>query len=165
MFERLAPEQYDSIPGVPEPAENPRLIGHAEASALLAGAYRAGKLHHALLLAGAHGIGKATLAFHLARHLLKYPRSEAAPDRLEDADVGTPLFRQVASGAHPSVLNLTRPYDDKRKVFKTVVTVEEIRRVNRFLSMTSHDGGYRIVIVDSADDMNASAANALLKSS
>jgi DNA polymerase-3 subunit delta' len=164
MLERLAAEQYDSIPGVAEPSENSRLVGHEDEARLLAGAYRAGRLHHAILLAGPLGIGKATLAFRLARHLLKHPRASEAPETLEDADPASSLFRQVASGAHPSILHLTRPFDDKRKVFRTVVTVEEIRRVNRFLSMTAHDGGYRIVIVDSADDMNASAANALLKS-
>jgi DNA polymerase-3 subunit delta' len=164
MFERLATEQYDSIPGVPEPSENPRLIGHLEEAGLLAGAYRAGRLHHAILLAGPLGIGKATLAFRLAHHLLKYPKAVDAPETLEDADMSSSLFRQIASGSHPSILHLTRPFDDKRKVFRTMVTVEEIRRVNRFLSMTSHDGGYRIVVVDSADDMNTNAANALLKS-
>ncbi|MGN6765920.1 MAG: DNA polymerase III subunit delta' [Rhizobiaceae bacterium] len=164
MFERLAAEQYDSIPGVPEPSENPRLIGHQEESGLLASAYRAGRLHHAILLAGALGIGKATLAFRLARHLLKHPDATRAPETLGDADISSSLFRQVANGSHPSILHLTRPFDDKRKVFRTMVTVEEIRRVNRFLSMTSHDGSYRVVIVDSADDMNTNAANALLKS-
>jgi DNA polymerase-3 subunit delta' len=163
MLERLAAEQYDSIPGVPEPPENPRLIGHESETGLLAAAYRAGRLHHAILLAGPFGIGKATLAFRLARHLLKYPRAAEAPEMMEDADTASSLYRQVASGSHPSVLHLTRPFDEKRKVFRTAVTVEEIRRVNRFLSMTAHDGGYRIVIVDPADDMNASAANALLK--
>jgi DNA polymerase-3 subunit delta' len=164
MLERLAQEQYDSIPGVPEPSENPRLVGHLEEAGLLAGAYRAGRLHHAILLAGPLGIGKATLAFRLAHHLLKYPNAMEAPEALEDADASSSLFRQIASGSHPSILHLTRPFDDKRKVFRTMVTVEEIRRVNRFLSMTSHDGGYRIVVVDSADDMNTNAANALLKS-
>jgi DNA polymerase-3 subunit delta' len=164
MSDRLAAEQYDSIPGVPEPSENPRLVGHKDEARLLAGAYKAGRLHHAILLAGPLGVGKATFAFRLAHHLLKYPRAAEAPETLEDADAATSLFRQIASGSHPSILHLTRPFDDKRKVFRTVVTVEEIRRVNRFLSMTAHDGGYRVVIVDSADDMNTSAANALLKS-
>ncbi|MBN9079508.1 MAG: DNA polymerase III subunit delta' [Rhizobiales bacterium 65-79] len=164
MFERLAPEQYDSIPGVPEPSENPRLIGHEEEARLLAATYRAGRLHHAILLAGPFGIGKATFAFRLAHHLLKHPRAAEAPETFENADVGSALYRQIAGGSHPSILHLTRPFDDKRKVFRTVVTVEEIRRVNRFLSMTAHDGGYRVVIVDPADDMNTNAANALLKS-
>ena len=163
MFERIAPEQHDTLEDVPEPSENPRLFGHAQATAMLAGAYRANKLPHALLLAGPEGVGKATLAFHLAHHLLKFPKSADAPAQLVEPDPASSLFRQVAIGAHPSVLHLTRPANDKTKGFKTAVTVEEIRRVNRFLSMTSHDGGYRVVIVDPADDMNTNAANALLK--
>jgi DNA polymerase-3 subunit delta' len=73
------------------------------------------------------------------------------------------LFRQVASGAHLAVLHLTRSYNEKTKKFAAALSVEEIRRVGRFLSMTSHDGSYRMVIVDPAEDMTISAANALLK--
>ena len=163
MFERIAPEQHDTLDGVPEPSENPRLVGHDQPAAMLASAYRSGKLPHALLLSGPQGIGKATLAFHLAYHLLKHPSHEDAPEQLATPDPASPLYRQIAMSAHPGVLHLTRPVNDKTKGFKTVVTVEEIRRVSRFLSMTSHDGGYRIVIVDPADDMNVNAANALLK--
>jgi len=163
MFERMAPEQHDTLDGIPEPAENPHLFGHDGVAAMLASAHRAGQLPHALLFAGQAGIGKATLAFHLAYHLLKHPEPEHAPDTLATLDVQSALFRQIAIGAHPSVLHLTRPVNEKTKGFKTVVTVDEIRRVNRFLSMTSHDGGYRVVIVDPADDMNTNAANALLK--
>ena len=163
MFERIAPEQNDTLDGIPEPSENPRLVGHGQAASMLASAYRAGKLPHALLFAGPVGIGKATLAFHLAYHLLKFPVYGDAPGELAAPDPASPLYRQIAIGSHPSVLHLTRPANEKTKGFKTVVTVEEIRRVNRFLSMTSHDGGYRVVIVDPADDMNTNAANALLK--
>jgi DNA polymerase III subunit delta' len=163
MFERIAPEQHDTLDGIPEPAENPHLFGHGEAASMLAASYRAGKLPHALLFSGALGIGKATLAFHLAYQLLKHPAQASAPGELVTPDPQSALFRQVAIGAHPSVLHLTRPRNEKTKGFKTVVTVDEIRRVNRFLSMTSHDGSYRVVIVDPADDMNANAANALLK--
>ncbi len=163
IFERIAPEQHDTLDGVPEPAETPRLIGHATAAGMLVSAYRAGKLPHALILSGPAGIGKATLAFHLAHHLLKHPASEASPDTLAVPDPQSPLFRQIATGAHPSVLHLTRPLNEKTKTYKSAVTVDEIRKVNRFLSMTAHDGGYRVVIVDPADDMNTNAANALLK--
>jgi DNA polymerase-3 subunit delta' len=162
-FERLASEQHDTLDGVREPAENPLLVGHTEAADLLMQAHRAGKLPHALILAGPVGIGKATLAFHLAHHLLQHPDPGTAPETLAAPDPASPLFRQIASGAHPSVLHLTRPFDDKNKRFKTVVAVDEIRKVGQFLSMTAHDGGYRVVIVDSADDMNINAANALLK--
>ncbi|MFU0506508.1 DNA polymerase III subunit delta' [Pseudaminobacter sp. NGMCC 1.201702] len=163
MFERMAPEQHDTLDGVPEPSENPHLFGHREAVDMLAAAYRAGKLPHALLFAGPQGIGKATLAFHLAHHLLKFPSHAAAPGELAVPDPTSSLFRQIATGAHPAILHLTRPLNDKTKAFKTMLTVDEIRKVNRFLSMTSHDGGYRVVIVDPADDMNTNAANALLK--
>lgn len=130
---------------------------------MLAAAYRAGKLPHALIFSGPVGIGKATLAFHLAHHLLKHPAYELAPQNLAIPDPASSLFRQIATAAHPGVLHLTRPLNDKTKSFKSVVTVDEIRKVSRFLSLTSHDGSYRVVIVDPADDMNANAANALLK--
>ncbi|MES0132799.1 DNA polymerase III subunit delta' [Mesorhizobium sp. M0029] len=163
IFERIAPEQHDTLDGVPEPSETLRLVGHEQAAAMLAAAYRSGKLPHALIFAGPVGIGKATLAFHLAHHLLKHPAFDQAPDMFAVPDPASPLFRQIATGAHPGVLHLTRPLNDKTKSFKTVVTVDEIRKVNRFLSLTSHDGSYRVVIVDPADDMNTNAANALLK--
>ncbi|MER8765765.1 MULTISPECIES: DNA polymerase III subunit delta' [unclassified Mesorhizobium] len=163
IFERIAPEQHDTLDGVPEPSETPRLVGHLQAANMLATAYRSGKLPHALIFAGPVGIGKATLAFHLAHHLLKHPAFEQAPESLAVPDPASSLFRQIATGAHPSVLHLTRPANDKTKSFKTVVTVDEIRKVSHFLSLTSHDGSYRVVIVDPADDMNTNAANALLK--
>lgn len=163
MSERLAPEQFDSLPDAPEPAENPHLFGHGDAIDLIAAAYRSGKLHHALLLTGPKGIGKATFAFHLAHHLLQHPRAADAPDAFVAPDPASSLSRQIASGAHPAVLHLTRPYDDKTKKFRGAITVDEIRKVARFLSMRSHDDSYRVVIVDPADDMNRNAANALLK--
>jgi DNA polymerase-3 subunit delta' len=163
IFERIAPEQHDTLDGVPEPAETARLVGHATAAGMLASAYRGGKLPHALIFTGPQGIGKATMAFHMAHHLLRYPDFKTAPDMLAVPDPASSLFRQIATGAHPSVLHLTRPANDKTKSFKTVLTVDEIRKVSRFLSMTSHDGSYRVVIVDPADDMNTNAANALLK--
>ncbi len=161
--ERLSPEQHDTLPEVAQPAENEALFGHGQAAGSLAAAYRNGRMHHALLIHGPLGIGKATLAFALARHLLAHAKPEEAPAQLEKIDRASSLFRQIASGAHPGVLHLTRPLDRDGKKFKTAITVDEIRRVNKFLSMTSHDGGYRIIIVDPADDMNTSAANALLK--
>ena len=163
MYERIAPEQYDSLDGVPEPSEVLELFGHEAVVAQLTTAYRAGKLPHALVFAGPRGIGKATAAFQLAHYLLSHPSADAAPDRFVPKDGISNLYRQVASSAHPGVLHLTRPLNEKTKAFKTALTVDEIRRVGRFLSLTSHDGGYRVVIVDAADDMNINAANALLK--
>jgi len=160
--ERLAPDQHDSLEGIAEPSENPELTGHVEAQQMLLAAQRAGRLPHAIVLAGPQGIGKATFAFAFARHLL----SDAEPDPegiFARTGKDSPLFRQIASGAHPSVLHLTRPANDKTKGFKTVLSVDEIRRIGRFLSLTSGTGSYRIVIIDPADDMRSAAANALLK--
>ena len=162
-FERIAPEQFDTIPDVAEPSENPFLFGHDDAMHHVASAYRTGKLHHALLLSGPPGIGKATFAFHLAEHLVANPVPADAPPVFETRDPASSLFRQIAQGSHPSVLHLTRPANEKTKGFKSAVTVDEIRRVNRFLGMTSSNGSYRVAIVDPADDMNTNAANALLK--
>ncbi|MGB6118891.1 MAG: DNA polymerase III subunit delta' [Mesorhizobium sp.] len=164
MSERLAPEQWDSLPDEPEPAESVELVGHEAAVDGVCAAYRARKLHHGLLVTGPKGIGKATFAFHLAHYLLQNRDPDIAPDRFLPRDPSSALFRQIATGAHPSVLHLTRRYDEKTKKFRTAVTVDEVRRVSRFLSMRSHDDSYRIVIVDAADDMNRNAANALLKS-
>lgn len=163
MFERRAPEQFDTLPEIPEPCENPNLAGHAAIADRLAAAYRAGKLPHGLLFVGPPGIGKATLAFRLAVHVLAHPDPATAPERLAAPDRAGQTARLVAQGAHPAVLHLTRPYADKEKRFKTMITVDEVRRVNRFLSLTAHDGSHRFVIVDPVDDMNANAANALLK--
>ncbi|MEZ5811275.1 MAG: DNA polymerase III subunit delta' [Rhizobiaceae bacterium] len=161
--ERLAPEQHDTLPEIAEPAENPLLIGHRNEASGIASAYRTGRLHHAILLHGPRGIGKATFAFAVARHLLAHPDAASASESLVAPDPQSVLFRQVATGAHPGVLHLTRPLDRDGKKFKTAITVDEVRRVAKLLSMTSHDGSYRVVVVDPADDMNINAANALLK--
>lgn len=163
VFERLAPEQHDTLPDIPEPRENPFLLGHEGVVQRIGAACRMNRLHHGLLLHGPRGIGKATFAFRLAYHLLSHPAAEEAPDFISAVDPQSDLYRQIARGVHPAVLHLARPFDQDGKRFKTAITVDEVRRVNRFLSMTTHDGGYRIVIVDPAEDMNTNAANALLK--
>lgn len=164
MQSRLSPEQHDTIEGIREPAENPHFFGHEAEARRIAEAYRSGRLHHALVFAGPYGIGKATLAFRVARHLLANPDPARAPGELVSLEPESPIFRQVAQGAHPAVLCLTRPANDKTKGFRSAITVDEVRRIGRLLSTTVHDGGYRVVIVDPAGDMNTNAANALLKS-
>lgn len=157
------PATHDAIDGIPAPSANPALIGHTGVRSFLAKAYQSGHMHHALLLEGPQGVGKATLAFHLAGHMLKYPAEREAPAALAQPDHRVAPYRQIASGTHLALLHITRPVDAKTGKFKTGITVDEIRRVTHFLNRTSHDGSWRIVIVDPADDMNRNAANALLK--
>src|SRR5262245_8647083 len=159
----MVPATHDAIDGVPPPSANAALFGHEAIRSFLAQAYRSGHMHHALLLEGPQGVGKATLAFHLAGHMLSHPRAEAAPLTLSVPDIGASPYRQIASGTHLSLLHITRSVDAKTGKFKTGITVDEIRRVSHFLNRTAHDGSWRVVIIDPADDMNRNAANALLK--
>ncbi|MFD1197239.1 DNA polymerase III subunit delta' [Brucella gallinifaecis] len=164
MIEELdVPKTHDSIDGVPEPSASDYLTGHDEIAAFLAQAYHEGRMHHALLFEGEQGIGKATLAFHLAGHMLAHGDPVLAPETIQSPDFTKPLWRQIAGGMHPAVLHINRPFDQKTGKFKTGIPIEEIRRVTHFLTRTASDGAWRIVIIDPADDMNRNAANALLK--
>lgn len=160
------PPELERIGAWPTPRQQSALFGHAHAETELLNAYRSGRLHHAVLLNGPEGIGKATLAFRFARFVLAHPDPSAA-DVQEAADLSLPpehpVGRQVAIGAHPGLLHLRRPYDEKTKRFRTEITVDEVRRLVPYFGSTSAHGGYRTVIVDPADDLNTNAANALLK--
>jgi DNA polymerase III subunit delta' len=151
------------LDGAIAPQENTRLFGHSGAQAFLAESYASGKGHHALLLEGPEGVGKATLAFRFANHILAHPDPLAAPAVLADPDPDHPMFRQIAQGASHNLLHLARPVDAKTGKVKTAITVDEVRRAGKFFSQTSGTGNWRIVIVDPADDLNRSAANAILK--
>lgn len=163
IVELDVPKAHDSIEGVAEPSASEYVTGHSEIAAFLAQAYREGRMHHALLFEGPQGVGKATLAFHLAGHMLAHGDQTSAPEFIETPDFNKSLWRQIAGGMHPAVLHINRPFDQKTGKFKTGIPVEEIRRVTHFLTRTASDGAWRIVIVDPADDMNRNAANALLK--
>ncbi|MCW2307572.1 DNA polymerase III subunit delta' [Rhodobium gokarnense] len=160
------PLDADAIDDVPHPRQQQRLAGQAHAETELLDAYRSGRIHHAWILSGTRGIGKATLAFRMARFVLAHPDPKAAAVAgARDLSVApdVPAARKVAAGSHPDLLHLRRPYDDKRKRFKTELPVDEIRRTASLFGTTAGEGGWRICIVDAADDMNANAANALLK--
>ncbi|MEM8700928.1 MAG: DNA polymerase III subunit delta' [Pseudomonadota bacterium] len=158
--------EVDALPGYPLPNEQTRLIGHRTSEQALLDAYRSERLHHAWILGGAKGIGKATLAFRFAKFIVANPDRfgpgvSAATD-LSLAD-DHPVLRQVAAGGHPNILHLRRPWDEKSKRFKSDLPVDEVRRTVSFFGTTASAKAWRICIVDAADDMNASSANALLK--
>jgi DNA polymerase III subunit delta' len=151
------------LEGAVPPAANTRLFGHPAAEEFLARSYRSGKGHHAILIEGPEGIGKATLAFRFANHVLANPQPTEAPDTLSDPDQAAPAYRQIVAGASHNLLHITRPFDAKSGKFRTAITVDEVRRAGKFFSQTSGSDSWRIVIVDPADEMNRNAANAILK--
>ncbi|MBO9098464.1 MULTISPECIES: DNA polymerase III subunit delta' [unclassified Rhizobium] len=159
----MSDERPGVLDGAIAPMENTRLFGHAEAEAFLAQSYRSGKGHHAILIEGPEGIGKATLAFRFANHVLSHPDPLMAPGEIADPDPASVVSHAIASGASHNLLYLARPVDEKTGKVKSAITVDEVRRAGKFFSQTSGTGNWRIVIIDPADDMNRSAANAILK--
>lgn len=156
-------EQPGVLEGAIPPGENTVLFGHDEAQSFLAEAYRSARMHHAILIEGPQGIGKATLAYRFARHVLANPDPANAPAKIADPDPDDPLTRQIASGASHHLLHLARPVDEKTGKMKSVITVDEVRRAGKFFGQTSGTGNWRIAIIDPADDLNRNAANAILK--
>lgn len=155
--------EFDRLGDFPHPRDTSRLFGQDRAETALREAFDGGRMHHAWMLVGPEGIGKATLAYRLARYALA---SEA-----ERAKVGggtlclapqSSAARLVAAQAHPGLLVIRRQSEGKKVA--TQIRVEDVRRLRAFLTMTADTGTWRIVIVDQANDMNASAANAILKS-
>ncbi|WP_275782404.1 DNA polymerase III subunit delta' [Pararhizobium gei] len=159
----MSGNRFDVLDGAVPPGENTKFFGHPDAEIFLAQSYRSGKGHHAILVEGPEGIGKATLAFRFANHVLSHPEPALAPERLADPDPASIVSRQIASGASHNLLHLTRPTDEKTGKVKSAITVDEVRRAGKFFSQTSGTGNWRIVIVDPADDLNRNAANAILK--
>lgn len=153
----------DAMEGIPDPSKCKFLFGHDVALSHLFDSYRSGRMHHAWLLSGPRGIGKASLAVLFSKFLFSFPDAQKLPEQFDADVIGEDIHRQVAQGAHPQLLHLTRPWDEKGKRFKSQLSVDEVRRTQSFYGMTAGAGGWRITIVDSVDEMNASAANALLK--
>jgi DNA polymerase-3 subunit delta' len=165
----LTPEaapEVDRLDGQDLPRERANLIGHAAEERQLLDAYRSGRIHHGWIMAGVKGSGKATLAFRFARFVLANPDPSSPAVKAATTlavDPANPVSRRVAAGAHVDLLHLKRPWDEKAKRFKTEIPVDEIRRTVGFFGSTAGEGGWRIAIVDPADELNANAANALLK--
>ncbi len=166
QFVEVFPEA-DRLGDYPHPRHTVGFFGHAMAEAQLAAGLASGKLHHAWLLVGPSGVGKATLAYRFARAALSGAGGAAAlfgeVDRL-DVDPDAKASHLVGALSHPDLLVLRRPYDIKAKRFKTAITVDEVRRLRDFLGHKQAGDGWKVVIVDTADDLNINAANALLKS-
>jgi DNA polymerase-3 subunit delta' len=155
----------DDTDEAPHPRATAVLFGHAAAEAALLTAYRSGRMPHGVLIAGPKGIGKATLAYQLARFVFAHP-DPAAPDvhtaQSLEVEPANPVARRIAAQAQPDLLVIERTVNEKG-VLRNQIAVEDIRRTVPFFGSTAGEGGWRIAIVDAVDDLNRFGANALLK--
>ncbi|MBN9596878.1 MAG: DNA polymerase III subunit delta' [Afipia sp.] len=151
---------------VSPPRETTALFGHRDAEQTLLTAYRSGRIPHAWLIGGGQGIGKATLAYRMARFVLAHPDPAAQSVQGADdlhVDQDHPVARQVANGSHGGLLTLERTANEKGTM-RTVITVDESRETIGFFGSTAASvGGWRVCVVDTVDELNANASNALLK--
>lgn len=156
--------EADRLEGFPHPRETRRLFGHGSAEETFAAALASGKMHHAWLITGAEGIGKATLSYRIARAALARDEERGMFAQGLDIDEGSATARQILAMSHPGLLVIRRGYDSKAKRFASAIAVDDVRRLRNFLALSAEAQGWRAVVVDSADELNVNAANALLKS-
>lgn len=157
--------QSDRLDGYPHPMETVRLIGHDAAEKQFLDNYFGDRFHHAWLITGARGVGKATFAYRATKFLLSGAADGAGglfgPPETLDVPADDPALPLIRAGAHPELAVLRRQYDGKK--FFSVIRVDDVRALSSFFQLTAAERRWRVVIIDSVDDMNTSAANAILK--
>ncbi|MGF1461863.1 MAG: DNA polymerase III subunit delta' [Maricaulaceae bacterium] len=155
------PIDADQTPGCAHPRETLTLWGHEDAERAFEAAYRAGRLHHAWLITGPQGIGKATLAYRMARRVLG---ARSAPEHgVLGADPQDAVSRRIAAQGHGDLVVLRRPWDAAKGRARTEIPVDAVRNAIKLFTQKAAEGGWRVAIVDAADDLNPNAANGLLK--
>jgi DNA polymerase-3 subunit delta' len=190
-LDEMADEYGDGESSAPSIAEQslkpPRqaatIMGHDNIEQDFIQAIQSGHLPHAMIFSGLRGIGKATMAYRLARYILDsdnkndalsadgglFGDEQTKADEIQlahpmDMSVDKAVFRQVASGGHPDLITVEREYDEKKQKFKADVNVDNARRLIPFMRMTASNAhGWRVAIIDDADTMNRNAQNAILK--
>jgi DNA polymerase-3 subunit delta' len=121
------------------------------------------KLHHAWLLAGPKGVGKATFAHAAARRVL----ADAAGPPFEASGIDTPddhpIVKLVEAGSHPDMRRLERLVNEKTGNLSRNISVEQVRQLGEFLGLTAALSQWRVIVINSVDELEISGANALLK--
>ena len=164
----------DQIAGYPHPKVTKNLFGHDFSEQEFINCYKSGKLHHGWLITGPKGIGKATLAWRMAKFLLTQPIdsiqthgfldiSDGNKNTELDEHLKNTITARIMAESEPRLSVLRKGFDEKRKTFRSNIRVDEVRHLNNFFSLSVSDGGGRVAIIDCADDLNINAANALLK--
>jgi DNA polymerase-3 subunit delta' len=151
--------EADRSEGAPHPRETLQLFGHQAAEAEFLSAFSTGRLHHGWMITGPRGLGKASLAWRMARFLLAAPDSAEAglfgappaPHSLE-IDRDDPVARRIQALSEPRLFLLRRPFDEKAARLRQEITVEEVRRMKSFFTLSAADGGRRVAIIDSVDE-------------
>ncbi|MBE7637346.1 DNA polymerase III subunit delta' [Sneathiella sp. P13V-1] len=159
-------EPIDCIEGLPHPRMCNQLVGHKNVEDEFLSSFNGGRFHHAWLLTGPKGVGKASFAYRAAKFLLANGQSGGGlfgPPETLDVDSGSPDAHLIQSGLHPALKILKREYDLKGKKYFSVIRVDDVRALSSFFGLKTSGDGWRVVIVDTVDDMNNNAANALLK--
>ena len=156
--EKAAPET-DKEPEAPHPRETFTFVGHDQEEQALADALRGGRMHHAWMLTGARGLGKATLAYRFARVALG---AKPTGPRPLDVDAEDQVARRIMALSHPDLFVLRRGLNERGKP-RREITVDDARDLGAFFSLAPSEGGMRVAVIDAVDDLNRNAANAILK--
>jgi len=155
------------------PRATTALVGHESAERLFLEAFNNDRLHHAWLITGPKGVGKATLAWRFAKFLLSQPAEDdgglfgeplpADKPTTLNIDPENPVVQRIMAGGHGGVAVAERTLNEKTGKLRNDILIDDIRKLISFYTQTSAEGGWRVAIVDAADEMNTNAANALLK--
>jgi len=156
--EEITPDVLEEL----TPRSNPDLFGHEEIEKHLLNEYLLGRLPHAIILAGTRGIGKATLAYRIAKFLFAQKNNTKIPETFH-VSPENPVFKRVVSLGHADILVIEREFDEKREKLKSEIPVDTARKIHPFLQKTAAEGGWRVVIIDGAEALNQNSQNAILK--
>ncbi len=153
--------EADRAPGCLHPRETFDLIGHAESEKRFLDAHASKRLHHAWLLTGTPGVGKATLAYRMVRYILG---GKSLLEGSMDIPASDPVAQRISSLGHGNFSLLRRPYDFKLKKLRSEIPVDDVRGLGKFFQGTAaEDDSWRVCLIDSADNLNRNSENAILK--